>query len=56
LDGTDDMKNLIQVRAKMEELRHQAIQDGMTTLLQDGIRKVMLGQTDLIQVRKVCIK
>jgi len=56
LDGTDDMKNLIQVRAKMEELRHQAIQDNMTTLLQDGIRKVMIGQTDLIQVRKVCIK
>lgn len=56
LDGTDDMKGLIQVRAKMEELRHQAIQDGMTTLLQDGIRKVLQGQTDLVQVRKVCIK
>jgi len=56
LAGTDDMKTKIQTRAKMEDLREQAISDGMTTLMQDGIRKTMLGQTDLIQVRKVCIK
>jgi len=40
----------------MEILREQAIKDGMTTLMQDGIRKVFLGDTDLQQVRKVCIK
>jgi len=56
LDGTDDVKTLIQTRAKMEEIRVQAVKDGMTSLLQDGIRKTFLGQTDLIQVRKVCIK
>jgi len=56
LDGTDDMKSLIQGKAKMELLREQAVKDGMTTLMQDGIRKVFLGQTDLVQVRKVCIK
>ena len=50
------MKTLIQTRAKMEDLRAQAVKDGMTTLMQDGIRKVFLGITDLIQVRKVCIK
>jgi type II secretory ATPase GspE/PulE/Tfp pilus assembly ATPase PilB-like protein len=54
--GTDPLKSLIQGRAKMEEIRAQAIQDGMTTLMQDGIRKVLLGVTDLLQVRKVCIK
>jgi type II secretory ATPase GspE/PulE/Tfp pilus assembly ATPase PilB-like protein len=54
--GTDGLKSLIQGRAKMEEIRSQAIEDGMTTLMQDGIRKVLLGQTELIQVRKVCIK
>jgi type II secretory ATPase GspE/PulE/Tfp pilus assembly ATPase PilB-like protein len=54
--GTDGLKSLIQGRAKMEEIRAQAIEDGMTTLMQDGIRKVLLGQTELIQVRKVCIK
>jgi len=52
----DEMKDLIQSRARMEELRPQAIKDGMTTLMQDGIRKVCLGLTDLIQVRKVCIR
>jgi len=56
LDGTDEMKSLIQGKAKMENLREQAVKDGMTTLMQDGIRKVFLGQTDLQQVRKVCIK
>jgi len=56
LVGTDNLKSLIQNRAKMAELRKQAINDGMTTLMQDGIRKVCLGLTDLIQVRRVCIK
>jgi len=55
LVGTDEMQTKIQVRSKMEELREQAMQDGMTNLMQDGIRKTMLGQTDLIQVRKVCM-
>jgi type II secretory ATPase GspE/PulE/Tfp pilus assembly ATPase PilB-like protein len=54
--GTDLLKSLIQGRAKMEEIRAQAMKDGMTTLMQDGIRKTFLGMTDLMQVRKVCIK
>jgi type II secretory ATPase GspE/PulE/Tfp pilus assembly ATPase PilB-like protein len=56
LVGSDPLKSLIQGRGKMEEIREQAVGDGMTTLMQDGIRKVLLGMTDLIQVRKVCIK
>ncbi|MCF8146454.1 MAG: GspE/PulE family protein [Deltaproteobacteria bacterium] len=56
LEGTDEMKSLIQGKAKMEELRSRAVRDGMTTLMQDGIRKVCLGLTDLAQVRRVCIK
>ena len=56
LVGSDALKSLIQSRARMEEIRAQAVEDGMTTLMQDGIRKVFLGATDLIQVRKVCIK
>ncbi len=54
--GTDEMKTAIQARARIEELRSQAMEDGMTTLLQDGIRKICLGMTDLLQVRKVCVK
>ena len=56
LTGTDEMKKLIQVRAKMEDIRDQAIKDGMRTLKQDGIEKIFSGHTDLLQVRKVCIK
>jgi len=56
LDGTDEIKTLIQRKATMDEIRKQAVQDGMTTLMQDGIRKVFLGLTDLQEVRKVCIR
>ncbi|MFB0521304.1 MAG: hypothetical protein ACETWD_07755, partial [Desulfatiglandales bacterium] len=55
LAGTPKMKSLIQNKARMEEVRQQAIADGMTTLMQEGIRKIFLGQTDLAQVRKVCM-
>ncbi len=56
LSGTDEMKKLIQMRAPMEKIRDQALEDGMTTLKQDGIEKIFSGHTDLMQVRKVCIK
>ena len=56
LMGTDEMKKLVQLKAKMEDIRDQAIKDEMTTLKQDGIEKVFGGHTDLLQVRKVCIK
>jgi type II secretory ATPase GspE/PulE/Tfp pilus assembly ATPase PilB-like protein len=56
LVGTDEIKRLIQRRTPIEDLRVQAIKDGMTTLLQDGILKVIQGHTDFQQVRAVCIK
>jgi type II secretory ATPase GspE/PulE/Tfp pilus assembly ATPase PilB-like protein len=56
LVGTTPMKTLIQQRAKMEDIRDQAVSDGMTTLKQDGIEKIIAGHTDMLQVRKVCIK
>lgn len=56
LMGTDAVKKLIQNKARMEEIRDQAIADGMTTLKQDGIEKVFAGYCNLLQVRKVCIK
>ncbi|MGD8513303.1 MAG: ATPase, T2SS/T4P/T4SS family [Deltaproteobacteria bacterium] len=56
LMGTLEMKQLIQRKASMEEVLNQAIKDGMTTLKQDGIEKVFGGYTDLLHVRKVCIK
>jgi type II secretory ATPase GspE/PulE/Tfp pilus assembly ATPase PilB-like protein len=56
LMGTEEMKKLIQSKAMIEEIRDQAIKDGMTTLKQDGIEKIFEGHCDLLQVRKVCIK
>jgi type II secretory ATPase GspE/PulE/Tfp pilus assembly ATPase PilB-like protein len=56
LMGTDEMKRLIQEKATMEFIREQAVGDGMRTLKQDGIEKVLSGHTDLKEVRKVCIK
>jgi type II secretory ATPase GspE/PulE/Tfp pilus assembly ATPase PilB-like protein len=56
LMGTDEMKRLIQDKAQMEFIREQAVEDGMTTLKQDGIEKVFAGHTDLKEVRKVCIR
>jgi type II secretory ATPase GspE/PulE/Tfp pilus assembly ATPase PilB-like protein len=56
LVGTNEVKRLVQKRRPVEELRAQAIKDGMTTLLQDGILKVLSGHTDFKQVRAVCIR
>ena len=56
LEGSDEIKTLIQSKAVMERIREEAVKGGMTTLMQDGIRKVFLGLTDIQQVRKVCIK
>jgi len=54
--GTDPMKKLIQNKSLIEVLRNQAVKDGMTTLKQDGIEKILGGNCDLMQVRKVCIR
>jgi type II secretory ATPase GspE/PulE/Tfp pilus assembly ATPase PilB-like protein len=56
LMGTDAVKRLIQTSARMEAIRDQAVKDGMTTLKQDGIEKIIAGHCDLIQVRKVCMR
>jgi len=53
---TEEIRRLIIQRAAVEEIREAGLRQGMTTLKQDGIAKVMLGLTDLSQVRKVCIK
>ena len=55
LEGTEEMKRLIMSKALVEDLRAQAIKDGMTTLKQDGILKIFKGDCDLKQVLAVCI-
>jgi type II secretory ATPase GspE/PulE/Tfp pilus assembly ATPase PilB-like protein len=54
-EGTDEMKRMVMKQSPVEELREQALNDGMTTLKQDGIFKIFKGDTDLKQVMAVCI-
>jgi type II secretory ATPase GspE/PulE/Tfp pilus assembly ATPase PilB-like protein len=56
LVGDDEIKKLIQERARVAELFVSAVAGGMRTLKMDGMEKVMTGATDLKQVRSVCIK
>ncbi|MEW6512873.1 MAG: GspE/PulE family protein [Pseudomonadota bacterium] len=54
--GTDAVKKLIQEHARVAQLLAQSLEDGMRTLKQDGMEKVLQGITDMKQVRAVCIK
>ncbi|MDY6904429.1 MAG: ATPase, T2SS/T4P/T4SS family [Thermodesulfobacteriota bacterium] len=56
LIGTDKIKRMIRTKETIEVIRDQAIQDGMTTLKQDGIAKIFAGHCDFVQVKRVCIK
>ncbi len=56
LEGTDRMKKLVQTKARTEEMLKVAIEEGMTTLVQDGIQKVLLGHTTYKEVKAVAIK
>ena len=56
LECTDVLKGLIKRREDTDRVREQAARDGMTTLKQDGILKVLQGFTDIHEVRRVCIK
>jgi type II secretory ATPase GspE/PulE/Tfp pilus assembly ATPase PilB-like protein len=54
LIGSDELKRAIQRKAPIDDVRRVAADAGMITLLQDGIRKVIDGLTDLTQVLAVC--
>jgi type II secretory ATPase GspE/PulE/Tfp pilus assembly ATPase PilB-like protein len=56
LVGSDTVKKLIQEHARVAEIFGVALNEGMRTLKQDGVEKVLQGITDMHQVRAVCIK
>jgi type II secretory ATPase GspE/PulE/Tfp pilus assembly ATPase PilB-like protein len=56
LIGTDAVKKAIQEHARVAELLAICLEDGMHTLKQDGMEKVLQGITDMFQIRAVCIK
>ena len=56
LKGSEEMKRLIQSRARTADLLSLAMKEGMSTLIQDGIQKVLRGETTYQQVRVVAMK
>jgi len=56
LVATEPMKKLIQSKARVAEMLKVARDEGMTTLVQDGVLKALEGLTDLKQVKAVAIK
>ena len=54
--GSDGIRSIVYRHGKVAEIREQALTEGMTTLKQDGIRKVLAGHTDVKEVRRVCIQ
>jgi type II secretory ATPase GspE/PulE/Tfp pilus assembly ATPase PilB-like protein len=55
MEGTPTVKKMIKKQSNSEELFSQAMDDGMTTLKQDGILKAFDGLTDISEVRRVCV-
>jgi len=52
----DAMRDLIQKRSPVSEIQKHAMGAGMLTLKQDGIHKILQGDTDLKQVRAACVR
>jgi type II secretory ATPase GspE/PulE/Tfp pilus assembly ATPase PilB-like protein len=55
MEGTPEIKLMIKQQASSEELFKRAMAQGMLTLKQDGILKVLKGASDMEEVRRVCI-
>jgi type II secretory ATPase GspE/PulE/Tfp pilus assembly ATPase PilB-like protein len=53
---SDTLRAMIVRKAPVDEVREAAIAEGMATLMQDGIWKVLEGHTDMRQVRAVCMR
>lgn len=54
LMASPSVKRLIQTRATVTEIQAAGMSEGMRTLKQDGLEKVLQGHTDINQVRAVC--
>ncbi len=53
LVASDAMKKLVYKNASIEQLKAQATKDGMRTLLQDGVMKIIQGDSDYSQLMQV---
>ncbi len=53
LEATSEMKKIISKRATVTEIRDLAMSQGMRTLQQDGIYRIITGMSDLVQYRRI---
>ncbi len=51
-----DIKDMMLSHSRINDIQRQALSEGMRTLKQDGIEKVLQGFTDLPQINAVCMK
>jgi type II secretory ATPase GspE/PulE/Tfp pilus assembly ATPase PilB-like protein len=56
LKGSEEMKRLIQSKARTADMLSLAMKEGMSALVQDGIQKVLRGETTYQQVRVAAMK
>ncbi len=56
LNCTDGLKRLIKRKSETETIRQHAVSEGMTTLKQDGLLKLLQGLTDIHEIRRVCLR
>ncbi|HJV27533.1 MAG TPA: GspE/PulE family protein [Aromatoleum sp.] len=54
--ASPEVKRLVQERARVSQLLSLALAEGLRTLRQDGIEKVLAGITDIDQIRRVCVR
>ena len=54
--ASERVKKLIQEKGRVSDIFVTSVEDGMSTLKMDGMEKVLMGVTDMKQVRTVCIK
>ena len=55
LVNSEELKKVIYAKGRAAEIREVAMKQGMRTLMQDGIRQMINGQTDLEEVRRVAL-
>ncbi|MBH0180625.1 MAG: hypothetical protein HP490_02845 [Nitrospira sp.] len=53
LDLTDEIKEMILAERPLSEIRYRAMTDGMITLRQSALKKVMNGETSLREINRV---
>ena len=51
IEVTPAIRRLIQTGGRAEQIQHAALSEGLRTLRQDGIEKVLAGVTSIAEVR-----